>query len=200
MNQSRQELSTVFNQACETGELAIIRSILKENTGYIDLESNDGYGFKKACEKGHVHIIDYLIKTQEVSRNVNLDFQENTGFFIACEYGQTDIINYYFSHKEYQEKKGLINTLFIKSCEKGNIEMYQILKDFHLLKKINPEWNQWHGFKSACKNEMTEIINDIIFEFKIPLTEELKIWLKNEKYERILNIFKKRDMYQLLKV
>ena len=46
---------------------------------------------------------------------------------------------------------------------------------------------------------MTEIINDIIFELNMPLDEEIKEWLKEEKYERVINIFKKRDLYNQLK-
>lgn len=195
MKHSRKDLNHVFNIACENGEVYAIRTIIKENPGYIDLESNDGYGFKKACEKGYVNIIDYLIKTKEVVKNIELDFQENIGFFIACENEKPEVIKYYFSHKEYQSKKGLINTVFINSCENSNLEMYKILKDFDLLSKVNPEWNKYQGFKNACKNEMTEVINDIIFKLNLPLTDDLKEWLKNEKYERVINIFKKRDMY-----
>lgn len=199
MEQTRQELSDIFNQACENGEVYTIRSIIKQYPGYIDLESNDGYGFKKACEKGYVNIIDYLINTKEVVKNIDLDFQENAGFYIACNHSRLEILKYYFEHKEYQTKKGLINTVFIKSCETNNIKMYQVLKDFDLLKNINPEWNNWQGFKLACKNEMTEIINDIIFKMNLTLKEELKEWLKNERYERVINIFKKRDVYNSLR-
>lgn len=198
MKHSREELNEIFNIACENGEVYSIRTIIKENPGYIDLESNDGYGFKKACEKGYVNIIDYLIKTKEVVKNIDLDFQENIGFFIACENQKTEVLKYYFSHNDYQSKKGLINTLFIKSCENSNLDMYRVLKDFDLITKINPEWNKYQGFKIACKNEMTEVINDIIFKLNLPLKEDLKEWLKNEKYERVINIFKKRDMYILL--
>lgn len=200
MEHSRQELSEIFNKACENGEVYTIRTIIKEHPGYIDLESNDGYGFKKACEKGFVNIIDYLIKTKEVVKNIELDFQENAGFYIACNYNQSEVLKYYFEHKEYQSKKGLINTVFIKSCENINLEMYQVLKEFDLLNNINPEWNKWQGFKLACKNEITEIINDMIFQMNLPLKDELKEWLKSERYERVINIFKKRDMYNSLKV
>ena len=199
METSRQELSDIFNRACENGEVYAIRTIIKENPGYIDLEANDGYGFKKACEKGFVNVIDYLIKTKEVVRNIDLDFQENAGFFIACNYGRTEVLEYYFKHKEYKEKKGLINTVFIKSCETNNFKMYQLLKDYDLLKSINPQWNKWQGFKLACKNEMNETINDMVFVMNLPLHEDLKEWLKSERYERVINIFKKRDMYNLLK-
>lgn len=198
MKKSREEINIMFNIACENGEVYTIRTIIKENQGYIDLESNDGYGFKKACEKGYVNIIDYLIKTKEVVKNIDLDFQENIGFFIACENEKIEVLKYYLNHKEYQSKKGLINKLFIKSCESSNLEMYKILKDFDLLNKINPEWNKYQGFKSACKNELTEIMNDIIFTLKLPLKDDLKEWLKSERYERVINIFKKRDMYNLL--
>lgn len=147
MEQTRQELNEIFNQACENGEVYTIRSIIKQYPGYIDLENSDGFGFKKACEKDYVNIIDYLINTKEVVQNISLDFQENAGFYIACDNNSLGIIKYYFEHKEYQTKKGLINTVFIKSCETNNIKMYQILKDFDLLKNINPEWNHWQGFK-----------------------------------------------------
>lgn len=82
--------------------------ILRENPGVVDLESNDGYGFKKACENGHVNVIDYLIKTNETVKNISLDFQENIGFFMACNHGQSEIIKYYFEHKSYQLKQDLL--------------------------------------------------------------------------------------------
>lgn len=199
MNDLREVLNQKFNKACEQGEVYSLRQILKEYPGYINMENNDGYGFKKACEKGFVNIIDYLIKTKEVANNINLDFQENIGFFIACDYGRIEVLDYYFSHQEYKKMTGLINKVFITSCEKNNIKLYQLLKNTGLLSKINPKWNKWYGFKLACKNEMTEIINDIIFELNMPLDEEIKEWLKEEKYERVINIFKKRDLYNQLK-
>lgn len=199
MNDLREVLNQKFNKACEQGEVYSLRQILKEYPGYINMENNDGYGFKKACEKGFVNIIDYLIKTKEVANNINLDFQENIGFFIACDYGRIEVLDYYFSHQEYKKMTGLINKVFITSCEKNNIKLYQLLKNTGLLSKINPKWNKWYGFKLACKNEMTEIINDIIFELNMPLDEEIKEWLKEEKYERVINIFKKRDIYNQLK-
>lgn len=199
MEDLREVLNQKFNKACEQGEVYSLRQILKEYPGYINMENNDGYGFKKACEKGFVNIIDYLIKTREVANNINLDFQENIGFFIACDYGKIEVLDYYFSHQEYKKMTGLINKVFITSCEKNNIKLYQLLKNTGLLNKVNPKWNKWYGFKLACKNEMTEIINDIIFELNMPLDEEIKEWLKNEKYERVINIFKKRDIYNQLK-
>jgi len=199
MNDLREVLNQKFNKACEQGEVYSLRQIIKEYPGYINMENNDGYGFKKACEKGFVNIIDYLIKTKEVANNINLDFQENIGFFIACDYGRIEVLDYYFSHQEYKKMTGLINKVFITSCEKNNIKLYQLLKNTGLLSKINPKWNKWYGFKLACKNEMTEIINDIIFELNMPLDEEIKEWLKEEKYERVINIFKKRDLYNQLK-
>lgn len=199
MEDLREVLNQKFNKACEQGEVYSLRQILKEYPGYINMENNDGYGFKKACEKGFVNIIDYLIKTKEVAKNINLDFQENIGFFIACDYGRIEVLDYYFSHQEYKKMTGLINKVFITSCEKNNIKLYQLLKNTGLLSKINPKWNKWYGFKLACKNEMTEIINDIIFELNMPLDEEIKEWLKEEKYERVINIFKKRDIYNQLK-
>ena len=199
MDDLRENLNKKFNKACEEGEVYSLRQILKEYPGYINLENNDGYGFKKACEKGFVNIIDYLIKTKEVAKNIDLDFQENIGFFIACDNEKIEVLDYYFSHQEYKKMAGLINKVFITSCEKNNIKLYQFLKNIGLLNKINPKWNKWYGFKLACKNEMTEIINDIIFELNMPLEEDLKEWLKNEKYERVINIFKKRDIYNHLK-
>lgn len=198
MKETREQLSEIFNIACENGDVSTIRRIIKDHPGYIDIESNDGYGFKKACEKGHVNIIDYLIKTKEVVKNIEIDYQENIGFFTACHYGQSEIIKYYFNDKSYQIKKGLINTVFIKSCEDYNLEMYKILKEYDLLKHINPEWNQYQGFKSACKNEITEITYEIIFNLNLPLSDKLNQWLKEEKYERIINMFKKREMYKHL--
>lgn len=196
MNETREQLSEIFNIACEMGDVSTIRKIIKENPGYIDIESNDGYGFKKACEKGHVNIIDYLTKTQELVKNIDIDYQENIGFFIACQYGQSEVIKYYFNIKDYQIKKGLINTVFIKSCEQSSMEMYTILKEYDLLRHINPEWNQYQGFKHACKNEITEITHEIIFNLNLPLSDKLNQWLKEEKYERIINMFKKREMYK----
>jgi len=199
MEDVRENLNKKFNKACEEGEVYSLRQILKEYPGYINLENNDGYGFKKACEKGFVNIIDYLIKTKEVAKNIDLDFQENIGFFIACDNEKIEVLDYYFSHQEYKKMAGLINKVFITSCEKNNIKLYQFLKNIGLLNKINPKWNKWYGFKLACKNEMTEIINDIIFELNMPLDEGIKEWLKEEKYERVINIFKKRDIYNQLK-
>lgn len=199
MEDIRENLNKKFNKACEEGEVYTIRQILKEYPGYINLENNDGYGFKKACEKGFVNIIDYLIKTKEVAKNIELDFQENIGFFIACENERIEVLDYYFSHQEYKKMAGLINKVFITSCEKNNIKLYQFLKNIGLLNKINPKWNKWYGFKLACKNEMNEIINDTIFELNMPLEEDLKEWLKQERYERVINIFKKRDIYKQLK-
>lgn len=199
MENFKEKINQQFNKACEEGELSSLRQLLKENPGVINIENNDGYGFKKACEKGFVNVIDYLIKTEEVTKNIQLDFQENSGFFIACEYERTEIIDYYFNHNEYKKMIGLINKVYITSCEKNNIHLYQLLKKQGLIVKVNPEWNKCYGFKLACKKEMTEIINDIIFELKMPLKEELKIWLKEEKYERVINIFKKRDIYDQLK-
>lgn len=199
MEDLREKLNEKFNKACEEGEVYSLRQLLKEYPGYINLENNDGYGFKKACEKGFVNIIDYLIKTKEVSHNIQLDFQENIGFFIACENEKIEVLDYYFSHLEYKKMSGLINKVFVTSCEKNNIKLYEFLKNIGLSVKINPKWNKWYGFKLACKNEMTEIVNDIIFELNMPLEEDLKEWLKQERYERVINIFKKRDIYNHLK-
>lgn len=199
MEISREQINTNFNNACENGELYNIRNLVKSYPGYINLENNNGYGFKKACENGHVNVIDYLITTKEVVKNINLDFQDNIGFYIACDFAQVEVLNYYFNHIIYQGKTGLINNLFIKSCEQNNLDMYLVLKKFNLLKKINPEWNKYKGLKLACKNEMSLIINDIVFICNIELKEELQSWLLNENYIRVLNIFKKRTMYNSLK-
>ena len=192
------EIESKFNTACEHGELYTIRTLIKSNIGVLNLENNDGYGFKKACEKGFVNVIDYLIKTTEVSKNISLELQENIGFFIACEYEQKEIIDYYFKQDDYKNKLGLINKVYITACEKNNKEMYNLLKNLDLLKKVNFKWNKWYGFKLVCKNENNDIINDIINERDLNLEIDLKEWIKEEKYERILNIFKKREIIRQL--
>lgn len=199
MEKSREEINEIFNHACENGELSTIRNLVKTYPGYVNLENNDGYGFKKACEKSHINVIDYLINTQEVVKNINLDYQENIGFYIACEYEQIEVLKYYFNNQQYQLKNGLINTVFIKSCEKSNVEMYMVLKSFDLVRKIDPEWNKYKGFKLACKNEISLVINDMIFYKNIELKDILKQWLIEENYIRVLNTFKKRQLYNSLK-
>ena len=79
------------------------------------------------------------------------------------------------------------------------MDMHKVLLNFNLFKDINPKWNKWQGFKTACKNEMNEMISDIVFKLDMELTDDLKDWLKKEQYERVLNTFKKREIYRSLK-
>ena len=120
-----------------------------------------------------------------------------------------------------------ISVLYTLKIARDLIEMHsdsynhtKLMKDIEISYQENWRKSHWKSIESAYKSSpyfefyedkfrvlyqqeekyLLDFIHKIIiFELNMPLDEGIKEWLKEEKYERVINIFKKRDIYNQLK-
>ena len=65
---------TIYNTACETGDVRIVKHILNSRK-YFDLNignDNEYYGFTLACFFDNIEIIDLLLNTNKFDENIIL--------------------------------------------------------------------------------------------------------------------------------
>ena len=80
---------TQFNEACKTGNLTTITDLL--NNFNIDVHANNEEGFRWACERGRLNIVQYLLEN-----NFNIDVHTNNeeGFIWACKNRHSAVVKY----------------------------------------------------------------------------------------------------------
>ena len=121
-----------FIDFCKAGNLNGIINLIDKNK--INTHANNEEGFRWACERGHKHIVEYLInlyKNNPIYTKINIHSENEGGFKMACMFGHLHIVKY------------LINLY------KMNPNYAKI--DIHMLTESGFNWVYYKGHKHIVK-------------------------------------------------
>lgn len=183
-----------INICCESDSLDCLKYLLSfYKNANIYFYSMIEKGLLKACSKGHLKIIDYLLS----SNNFDLKIKSDDSLFYACSNNKVEVLDYLLKHeklKEYKEiciKKGM---LLFTACEHGSLDIIKFLLNTELLKdKIDINVNKDQPFEYLLSYGRMEIIQYLIFEHNITKTDEISKLLKKFDNKEVEKWFNMRD-------
>ena len=112
-----------FYEACRIGGLTSVKHLI--NNFNINVHAENEKGFRLACWKGHLNVVQYLLEN-----NFNIDVHANNedGFRWACKYGYSNVVKYLLTKMELTNE--MIKILCKNNCEyfdeiKSQIKIYK---------------------------------------------------------------------------
>jgi ankyrin repeat protein len=111
--------------ACKSNSLSIVQFLL-ESPKLIDkahLYETKNSAFTKACEEGHIEIVEYLLKYDATSQKKLNPYE---AVLAAIEYKKNDFIMHFLNkidNQSYYEE--FANTILIHACKFGNFPLVQ---------------------------------------------------------------------------
>ncbi|OMH81212.1 putative ankyrin repeat protein L25 [Zancudomyces culisetae] len=137
------------SEACESGEVAVLRYLLKRGA-IVDGESQFN-GIKIACKLGNLQMVKLLVE-----KKADLSDPRYNGIKEACESNSLQILKYLL------DKKAIVGDLhhsgLDKACLTGNIELVKML----IKHKVDLHSPKNNGIKEACKANSLEIVKLLV--------------------------------------
>lgn len=162
-----------FNKACENGNIKLVKKMLFEKKifdidNFLLIYSN---GFNLAYINNNIEIYELL-----KSKLIELKIEEIYPIFNkSIEQNNMDLIKYFLeSDKKDWQLLHLIGhqtAQFIYACDKNQIKVIDFLLTSNLLENnINVHVEEDYAFKNAYKKQDKDLLNYLIFDYKIEKT------------------------------
>ena len=174
-------LDSAFHNACKSGNLEIVRYLLTspELVGHAYIHSAKGFGYRGACANGHLEVVKYLLSSPELVEkgigfaNVIAENSDNSGYEMACENGHLEVVKYL-------------------------LETPEIIPSGRTLEDVCGV--QYYGLPSASKLGQLAVVEYLIMEKRIPLSDSLIQYLNSPNNnitdnEQVLKLFNTRNLY-----
>lgn len=166
-----------FRSACETGQLETIKFLLNskelKTNAQINSLSNDKQdsfsGLTKACQQNHLEVVRYLLESTELITHANLQERNYVCFQVASRRGHTNIVKYFLNESTLNDHEK-----FAWLIEDG-------------------------FFISARGRNSEELLNFFIFEYQIPLTQNIKDFINDFRLLSVERLFATRELEKNLK-
>jgi ankyrin repeat protein len=158
-----------------------------------------------ACCLGRLERVKFLINEM----NVDINFNNDQPFREACRSKSFDIVEYLLTSNELKKHSKINNcpendvTGLSYACVNGDLKLVQYLLASPDLKELaNVNLNNDNALKLAFYREQDAVLEYLIFEYKIPYTEDIKKHLNSivtysgkENYNKhVNNMFLAREL------
>lgn len=151
-----------FFEACYSGDLKKLATILKSHPNFVFSTDSDVNGLMMACQSGHIDIVKYLLTSPELTVHADIAHLSNfdTCLHYACMKGHIDIVKYLTSSLELKEHAIMDNDALC--CAENYLDVVQFLLTDPLLKEhADPYAHSVYGCNFFCYllNELNNITN-----------------------------------------
>lgn len=150
-----------------------------------------------SCRTGEVSIIKFLAKNSMIQMNYNNDEPLRS----AVLFNQIDVVKYLLTSKDIKCHININadnDSAILQSCGSGFLEIVKYLLTLNDTdKKVNIHAINDYAFKYAFRNKHIDIVEYLVFDYKIPLTDEIKMFFIEEP--SVKDIFDKRELIDKLK-
>jgi hypothetical protein len=205
--QHRETAKNIYKQACFSGHLNIVDELIYLTDGdaknsFIKSIFEDLVDIKKSQ---YYPVISYLVNEPK------LEVKRSPPGVVSEFYGNLNLqIHYAAINDNLPLVKALLNThepekrnkwvfttskLFKEACKTGNSEVMKYLYSEPNFKNI---LNPLLGLIEACRAENKDVIQFIIFDYRIKLTEEVSSYLKKSGNKHLISMIEKRELSEQL--
>lgn len=152
----------LIRHACIDGNLNLIKKLLQlTDYNYSTLNNS----FILACHYGHLEIIKYLLKNQ----NINIHFRGDSGLKDACKFGQLHIVKYLLASSELKENANIF------AEDDWGFKTGNDIRDMFIWEfGSKPQHRHWDKDKS----KLFEIFDYIINDYNAPKVND---WFREKK-------------------
>ena len=158
--------------------------------------------FLECSEKEDFDRMTYLLTSDELVNHANIRYFDNVALRNACIEGTSKLVKYLISDKSLKIHAD-INIYkggsWKRACENGRLDVIKvILESPHVSTYTSLDMNEL--LKIACKYNRVNIIDYLVFEYKMQGDINIKHYLKGQDKEYIVNIFEKRELEKRLHI
>lgn len=149
----------------------------------------------KACSNSHLTMLKYLLTISDLTEHPNIHAQKNCSLYYV-KYLLTSLELKEHADIHYQDDCALYC-----ACREGDLDIVKYLLTSPELKEhANIYANLSGSFKSVCIFNHQHIIEYLIFDYKIEKTNDIELYLVNNNYHHILNMFNKKELEEKLQI
>jgi ankyrin repeat protein len=197
-------LNSEFKLACKNGNLSFIKKSLSKKSKFIPPVHIQNSGFQTACEYGHLHLVTFFLSNKQFKNLADYEHCLDIGINTSAFSGNIPITDYILNknpnHKfDYNHILRVAFDGYTYEVAKDGIDIIKHLMLYSSMKdKYDIHNNNDYCFKTCCERESLDIIQFLIFEFNIPKTCEIEMYIKNEQLNDVVRMFKQRELNQSL--
>jgi ankyrin repeat protein len=91
-NLSQDKLNSRFLDACENGDIELVKYLLLSSDleRHANIDTGYNLGFRTACVNGHLEIVKYLLEQPILCKNMIIE----SGFEYACINGKLEVVKH----------------------------------------------------------------------------------------------------------
>ena len=215
-NLSQKEIDKAFLQACIGGDLMTVDYLLTSpelvanGIPLANINHDSDESFRVCCSRGHLDIVKYLLTSPKLTKYSNLHAVQDFGFRFACHNGNLEIVEYLTTSPDiiphgYPDIHTNDNFGLLTSALNGYFDITTFLLTSpeltavgHTLPSVHFENDKL--FKFACNSQNNDLVDYLIFERNIQITENIHSYLieKCPISEVVWNKFSKRELNNAL--
>lgn len=129
-----------FKIAALAGDLNNIRYfLLVEN---LDIHYHNDFVFRIACKKGYLHVVKYLLTSEDLTEHADIHANNELGLRKACEGGHLEVVKYLTISPDLKNHANIdsVDKLLLKTVQAHKYqELEKFLLYFKLENKLPPK-------------------------------------------------------------
>jgi ankyrin repeat protein len=176
LNHDQTQINTVFINACDKGDLELVKFVLHDSRLKFKAEPVNTYvssepvsGFYLACKSGYLDIVQYLLNSKEIEIHPDINGDNGQALKNACSEGHFEIVKYLLCGKELKTKAKFFPSALIAASNKGHLDIVKyLLTDPKVNKDVNVSFYNNEAFLNACSGNHVDIAKYLLtsHEFK----------------------------------
>lgn len=193
--------SELIKKCCEVKSIEILKYFLSYCNGMNqftkeELQSQLNDCSIIACQVGSVEVLDYILNSNEIELHAKID--SDLMFYQTCSNNHIEIFEYLFKLPQMKNdidftiKSGELLQLACAYANLNTIKYILTYPDFE--NKINIHVENEKAFRILINQEKNDVIQYLIFDFKIEKNDDLAYLLQEKKRLDIVKMFETRDL------
>jgi len=161
--------------------------------------------FITMCNYGHLDDIKFLLTSPQLSLHANIEVNDGAGLAYACMNNHIDIVKYLLTSPDLNKHADIhANDDYPLYCVVNNdyFDLFKYLLSSPELKEhANIHARNADIFKVICFDQLVDMVNYLIFDYKIEMTQDINKYLteKDTDFNRqVKAMFPVRDLTNAL--
>lgn len=205
-----------FSWACAGGHLDTVKYLLTSPDLGEYAPIQNFYAFAYACAEGHLEVVKYLLTSPDLVEHVNIrpderNLKSHSGLYYACKHNQLEVVKYLLTSpdlKVHADINYLEDGPLKIATARGHVDIVKYLltsPEIIAAGHTHPNIYDYHacGLRNACHHGHLPLLEYLIFDYGISMTEDIKSYLTTDKDKKIdnnlvLSMFEARESYYKL--
>ena len=201
----QEEINTALRESSSKGHFHITEYLLTapKFTAYVDSHMEEDIILRNACMHGNVDAVRFMLTSEKLT-DKNYEYIDEA--FKEALPNHNDVVFFLLNSPEFQNQtkyKENNITVLLQACENSDIDFINtFLNTPELVSNTNLHAKYDALFKKLYEKEDTELLNTLVFEHNLPLTQRIEKFLTDHNEDdlavQLLQTFKSRDSYHSL--